>query len=69
MFRKISSINCEIWGGALIRAGALITVNTVLVNKVSAQHDANLRVVHVNVHSVIEVCHGLQVALHTVWQL
>ena len=29
MFRKISSISWEIWGGALIRAGALITVNTV----------------------------------------
>ena len=29
MFRKISYINCEIWGGVLIRTGALITVNTV----------------------------------------
>ncbi len=29
MFRKISSISSKIWGGALIRAEALITANTV----------------------------------------
>ena len=29
MFSKISSISWEIWGGAVIRAGALITANTV----------------------------------------
>ncbi len=31
MFRKISSISLEIWGGALIRTGALITVNMLFV--------------------------------------
>ena len=31
MFRKISSICCEIWGGVLIGAGVLITANTVWV--------------------------------------
>ena len=36
MFRKISSISWEIWGGALIRAGALITANTVI--KMDIQH-------------------------------
>ncbi len=30
MIRTISSINCTIWGGGLIRAGALIMTNTVV---------------------------------------
>ena len=32
MFRKSSPIICEIWGGAHIRAGVLIMVNTVYYN-------------------------------------
>ena len=82
MIRKISSLRWEIWGGVLIRAGALITANTVFPNLICPMlffHAINLisKANKIHIHkknkmkdrSLLYLSHKFRIWLTHIWCL